>query len=242
MAVLTETPAQPQSMVKRSGVPNASAYLAFQKLQERGLVERKKQNGRWYWRRVSQIEIQDMFQQAQTDIIGTVGSSVKTEQASEIYVHVGVAAVRGLIRRILDLPAGGRVTIYQGGQMDNGWAELFTNEELIAINQGLSSGNILFESIIPDNYFEKLIPVFGLAWAESYADRPNQAYAIPETFNTSRGEIHMYKDLIIIFDTIEAVAIEIKNPEVLKLLRGILEFVKNNCEPLDVHAAIAAAK
>lgn len=239
---LSENGVRPQDLMREQKIPHASAYLAFSKLQQRGLAYPKKKDHKLLWCRTHVSEVRSNFGRSEVLITREKGARITPHDGSDIVVHVGREQIRRLIRRILDLPEGSKVTIFQGTYTDGGFPDSFSVKEIILINRALSEGKIVFESIIPDDYFEKIIPVLGEMWARSYADRPNKVYSFPSRFYFSRAEFHIYKDLVFIIDMKDKIAIEIKNKEILALLQGVISFIKENSQIMDVREEIKKFK
>lgn len=212
-------------LVQSTGIPHASICLTLEKLSQRGLARRKRNNHKVWWFKESQENILEAIDKVQTEITGTRGDVISTG-SGKILLHTGIESLKQVILKMVDLEKGSRVTIFQSANLSKNLESIFNSKELELINKTLSKENLLFESIVPNNFFQKLIPVFGQDWANSYSDRANRIFTIPEEFNFSKAEFHLYPKYLLVIDYEELVAIEVTNPEVIKLIRGLLGFVK----------------
>src|SRR5262245_51225381 len=100
LVALTEKPQRPKDIVAQTGIPNASAYLAFDLLCERGLAEKRKLKNKTVWLRASPSELVEILSTAINELEHVKNASVfeiKHKEDTSVTVHRGTAALRKLI-------------------------------------------------------------------------------------------------------------------------------------------------
>ena len=205
LAALSEEGSRPRDLMRLTGIPHASLYLAFQKLVTRGFASRKVVGRVLLWFR--------------SDV--TVDESPR-----DVRVSTRAAAVRAAVMRITKLKAGERVTIVEGTQHESGWFSLFSKEETIALNSALSKRKVICDSIIPETYFARAVPKLGEDWALSYRTRPIQTYVVPHDLIASDALLLIFRDRIMLLYARAPLVIEVRTAEVVALIRGMADALK----------------
>ncbi len=209
---------RPRDLWRATKIPHASLYLAFKKLCTRGLTKRYVSNGEIYWKKTSTLN---------EETIGVTSNSL-------VSIHSDRDSVRNCVSQILELRAGARVIIVEGTQNHSGWFELFTKEETIAFNKMLSNKKIVCESILPDSYFQQAVPRLGKEWALSYKARPIITYVVKKSLISSDALLIVVPTKIIILYAKEVFAIEIQNKEILALIKGMINIIKENAKKVSL--------
>lgn len=203
---------RPRDIMRETGIPHASLYLAFEKLSKRGFAKRFVKEGKLYWKRVGSV---------QQEIIGS-------EHNTKVFIHSDQESVKECINQILDLRSGDKVTIVEGTQKNSGWFELFSKKETMALNKALSSKKIVCESILPESYFSEAIPRLGKEWALSYTSRPIITYIVRKSMISSDAILITLRNKVIILYAKDVFAVEIENQEIVALIKGMIEIIKES--------------
>ena len=225
---------RPKDLIKKTKIPNASAYLAFNKLELRGLSKKHVIKSKTYWFLNTSEYLGKSIHGLEKALGLSSKEKINMDNNSGITVHRGKDQVSAVIKNLTSLPSASRVTIFQGVHNAKTFFNTISVKDTIDINKKLSSGNILFESIIPENYFEKLIPIFGKNWALSYADRPNNAFMFPSEFDYSNATTFMYGDEIYIVDFSKQIVVEIKSKSVVLLIKSMVDIIKSSIDRTDI--------
>lgn len=213
---LTVQGVRPRDIWRKLGIPHASLYLAFAKLVTRGLAKRFTKEGKLYWKLEEQ-----------------------KDPSSPVIVHTELHMVRRLVLNILKLSPGNKVTIVEGTQRMSGWFDLFSKAETIQLNRKLSKRRIICESILPENYFKDAVPQLGSDWAKSYRDRPVRTFLVRKGLISSDALLIILHDRAILLYAKEVLAIEIKHKEVVALIQGMVEAVKEYAKPVHISPSFA---
>ncbi len=241
--VLTPKPQRPSEVVRAAGVPNASAYLAFDLLCKRGLAEKKKIKNKTVWLRAAPLPIAEVLGGAINELEHLKNSSVfeiKHKDDTSVTIHRGGDALQKLIFRAVDLNPHERFHILQGANMDDSWMEMVGYQNVLIINRMLKAKEIIGESFIPENYFKNLLPFWGREWAESYVDRLNVVYLIPPEFMPSHAEIILFRDRVLVLHFKEEIAVEMKDAEMLLMFKMLFEYLKTFARKVDPKEFLAA--
>lgn len=202
---------RPRELMRETRIPHASLYLAFRRLCSRGLAKRFIKEGKIYWRKLGSIS---------KEVIGT-------HMSTKVLIYHEKETVKNCINQILALRSGDRITIVEGTQNNSGWFDLFTKQETIVLNRILSNKKIICESILPESYFQEAIPRLGEEWASSYKARPIITYVIKKHLISSDALLIALRNKVIILYAKEVLAIEIENEEIVALIKGMIELIKN---------------
>ncbi len=235
---LSSAPKRPSEVVRASNVPNATAYLAFSTLQKRGLAEKRKTDRKVYWLRADSYSLEKLLSSTINELEHIKESSVFEIQHKEdtsIIVHRGDNAIRKVILGTLTLHPNERFSIFQSSNRNDGWLRVFGLQNILKVNNMLRDKKIIGESFIPEDYFSRLIPLFGKKWADSYVDRMNIVYLIPPQFFPSSAEILLFRDRAILFHVDGEIAVEIKNKQILLMIKMIFEYLKTTAKKVDPH-------
>ncbi len=210
---------RPRDLMRESDISHASLYLAFTKLRHRGLAKRFIESGRIYWKKTISIHEEK------------IGSEITTK----VFVHTTIDTVKNCINQILTLRSGERVTIVEGTQNNSGWFDLFSESETIALNKAISSKRIICESILPESYFTDALKKHGNEWALSYTARPIITYVIKRDLIASNALLITLRNNILLMYPREVVVIEIQNKEIVSLIKGMVEVVKDTAKKVSIN-------
>ncbi|HVX90207.1 MAG TPA: hypothetical protein VHC20_01035 [Candidatus Paceibacterota bacterium] len=209
LRILPEGGGRPRDLMRESGIPHASLYLAFEHLEARGFAERIIKDRKIYWRKTGSRE-------------------VELRDAAHINVYGDREAVRHLVHESLKLPPASRITVLEGTQEESGWLKLFTEEETIDMNTLLAKRKIICENIVSESYFKDASRYLGNDWALSYKSRPIITYTIRRELIPSSAMLLVLPLKIILLYAGEHLALEIKNKEMTALITGMTTIVKQS--------------
>lgn len=229
LAALSSEHRAPTDIIKKAKVPRATAYLAFSSLKKRGLAKTAIRDGRRYWLEAETKETQTLlYEMIRALQHTTLNEKVEVAHKADtsITVHKGRESVVQVIKGTIALYRHERFYIFQSAESDDGWSDVIGMKNIIKINRALKARQVIGESFIPENYFSHLTPILGKKWAESYVDRLNIVYFLPKEFFTSKAEILLFRDQVIIFHLKSEIAVEVRNPEILNMFKGLFEMFK----------------
>lgn len=218
LKILPTEGARPRNLMRKGEIPHASLYLAFNHLCARGMARRDVRDGKLYWKRIG--------------IFGGAYAGKRGE--TEISIHTDTKSVRACIEQIFALPAGSRFTVVEGTQEDSGWFELFSKSETIRLNEMLAEKKIICENVLPESYFKDALPRLGKDWALSYKTRPIVTYIIKRSLIPSSALLLVLPSKVILLYAKEMLAIEIKNIQIIALIKGMAEVIKDTAKKVSI--------
>lgn len=208
LEALTREGVRPQDIIRQTRIPNASAYLAFKKLQNRGFAIKHKEGHRVFWR------CTDSF------------LNTKTQKNSDVAVYTSKVSIKEKIYSMFNLEKGERVFILEGKQIDSGWFDLFSKKETMELNKLLLNRKIVSETFLPESFFSEAVKYLGEDWKSSFQTRPLVTNFVDDgTINSNAILILTRKSVLFIYAK-KPIAIEIKNKEIILLLRGFIEVIR----------------
>lgn len=241
LAVLSSEPKTPTEIVGLSKLPRATVYLALSTLFQRGLIHSTIQKGRRYWLEESAQKLESGLSQTLKSLrhLTQVDQlEIKHKDDTSVVIHRGAKAMNEVILRAINLNEGERVQVFQDSRPDDGWVRVIGIKNILKINALLKKRHIIGESIIPETYFSRLVPYLGKKWAISYVDRINIVYMLPERYFLSLAEIITFRDRALIIHMGDEIAVEIKNPQILLLIKSMLEVLKESGRKVNMHEEI----
>ncbi len=216
ISYLKEEGIRPRDLMRTTHIPHASLYWSFNKLCQRGLASRYIKKGKIFWKKEGRIE------------------KLQQKKEAHVLIHTSKEEVRKCIEQVLRLESGERVFIVEGTQEESGWFGLFSKEETIILNRALSTQKIICESILPESYFRDALPRLGREWALSYAQRPVITYVVKNGLISSNALLIVLRNKAVLLYAKEVFAIEIRNQEIVFLIRGMIEAIKTNARKVSI--------
>lgn len=200
----------PSQIVKLTKIPNASCYLAFQKLCKRGLANSKKISGKTFWYKNQSRNL--LF------------DNKKDFQKTQVFVFYDKIKIKEKLLQIASKKYGTQIYTIEGKQNNAGWDKIFTKEETIKFNKELSRNKIVCESIIPESFFEDNIEVYKKEWGKSYKDRPVILHLVEPRFIQTNTILIITVNSVLLLNAMDLFMIEIKNRDIIFLLKGLFKF------------------
>ena len=224
-AVLSAVSHLPQRIVdieNKSKVPHSTLFDILKSLKGRGLVQ------------VSLVDNKKLWSLGELNSEQGLGISLGTAKPTkDIEVIAGKEKIISYISNIFKFNVGKRVLVYHGREVFDGWYKILSESEIVEFNKTLVKLNIIVERFVPEYAFKKYITKTSKAYKESMLNRPQITYLLPDVYFTSKSEIMLCEDRVIIYETHLVQLLVLKDIETVKLYKSIFEILRSVGKKID---------
>ncbi len=236
--LLNNESSTPVSLAKKCSIPRPTIYITLEKLHNRGLIIKKKISHKTYWQKNSDDEIESLayrFKELLSASSATKQEKISITDSSQVVVHRGQKAIFKLFSSLVDEHAGEKMIALQGNLAGYAWSKLFNVQEINIINQKIKKNKVITELVTSREWFKSQTELFGTGWAKNFEGRTIRMQDVGNQYLNYASQIFIFRDKVYIDAMSDKVFIEIKNPEIAKLLVSITQFVQDHSEVLDAN-------
>lgn len=209
--------------------PRTSLYYPLRSLKERGLIETARVGKRIRWRRAAENPLifspSILFSE-------TSGTKVSTSHHSEFFLRQGKSELVGIYQN-LSHARNIRAMVIQPNQSIKSILKVFSQNELIKINTRIKKNSIILETILQENVIPFYIELLKIKkWPASkvfaaFRERMADTTYIPKEFFNFDAEIIIMPRVAYLIHWGNFTAVEIRNQEMIGLLRDLFTFTKH---------------
>ncbi len=233
-------------------IPRTSLYYMLPRLQERGFLEKVRRSRKILWRKASDEDICNAYEEAlkrfkgASDAENGGGSSEvrAISDAARIGLYQGNEKVLTVFDEILSMPPKSRFFGIQPEQSIIAAVTRNPIEKIISFNQRINAKRMIVEGIVhergTDSMFAALPENEGLELLRSFANRSADTAKLPNNFlNKTKAEIYLYEDKVAIVNWHEEFAVIIENKDVFELVKEMFNSTKYLLGKYDQNEKIA---
>ncbi len=235
-------------IAEKTDIPRTSLNYMLSKLKSRGLAKRQGK----LWVSVTQQELSYIFRELyeQSLIVNDTDEHkihVSSSRNTGVILYHGHKNMISLYRRMLKLNKHERLSILQPNQSTELVLKKFPLEELNEINRYIQQNGVIVEAVLHENaiphYFETLKKTGKTNEtlrdiAQSLTNRTADTTYIPKELLTFKSELYIMDDIALILNWDQEMGIEIKNQDMVGLLKQLFEFVKSHGKKVDQNPII----
>ncbi|HEY4506018.1 MAG TPA: helix-turn-helix domain-containing protein [Candidatus Paceibacterota bacterium] len=221
-------PSSVAEITRETNIPRMSVYSIIERLEAREMITSDRRGSRRYWR-------------------STLSENVTGKLSSPGFVvYEGAKSLSGLYRRIVEESKGDRFYFIEPNRSAVAAHGKMNYADLLAVNHAIRDRRIIADGILQDNW----LPYNLSAWKKrgkdvrlflnSFSDRMYNAYTIPAELLDFGSELYIFKNVALLLNWHDEVAIEIRNKEMVLFLKQIFELLKNLSTKVDLNAAVKA--
>jgi len=223
-------------IVRESHISRTGANYCLMQLIERGLVYRKKQSKKHYYKALSPQELSEKLETIilQLQVASGVSKSVKvrTSKESEFIIFRGIKEIIPAYERITSLNKNERLRVIQPNKSWMNLHKKLSSSQLIRVNDTLRDNKIILEAILQKNAYmlyekffqndpEKIADI-----AKSFTGRMADYTLVSQTIFDYHAELWIFKHTGLMINWEEEVALEITNENLVGFLRDLFEIAK----------------
>jgi sugar-specific transcriptional regulator TrmB len=238
---LLEKSSTPLELSRRCAIPRPTIYITLEKLQKRGLATRTRREGKYYWGKPTEEQVESAISELQQKLLDRHTKHIKKtmiEDKAEVIIYKGEKAIFNLFSELIGKHAGERMITIQGDHSGGAWEKVFSMKNINVINKKIKDKRMITELITSKVWFEKQRRQFGVEWAKDFEGRAMRVQNIDHEYLNTSAQIFIFKDRIFLVSMSEEVFIEIKNPHIAKLLVLLSRFIQDHSNIIDANALL----
>lgn len=216
-ALSLDRPVSAYSLEKKTRTPHSSTLYALKSLASRELLRAHSYKKRVLWTKIIEEDSQKV-------------------DNNSILIHRGKRAMQTLVDDIFTLNAHERLRTLQGEKTFKTWTKVLGEHYIAKLNNRIKANRIIVETIIPsDLFYRAKLP---LSFIRSYRGRMTDTRIVPRDVFDFSSDIAMWKDRVCLMNWKRRMAIEIKDPELSKLILSLFLFTQENARKIDINAEL----
>lgn len=228
----------PVSISRNCNIPRPTIYVTLEKLEERGLIKKRKHSNKQYWEKAGEQDIEDKVLVAHRYLSNTENSlkkKISLNKRTHIVIHRGEKEILDVFSKLIKKHAGERMFSISGNTTGKAWSVLFDPENINKINRQIKAYKMITEFATSKRWFKEQIDLFGLGWAKNFEGRSAVFHEIDDKYLNYGSQLFIFNDQVYLVSMEDGVFIEIKNPEIAKLMLSITRFVQDSSETMDAN-------
>lgn len=235
---LSRGPIGVSALARSTKLSRTSLYPLLERLHSRGLVTMSTRGKRRVWKLVAPEKLQrKLFSLAQDHEVqedsGEHEVGIIPSQESEYKVYYGKEKLVQIYEELGTLPRGSRLYGIQPNVSASSVMKKFPYDRLVKLNQAIKDRKIVVEAVLQENFVEYYVsrlkktgkPVED--FLQAYGGRLAVTTHVPEERLNFDSEVMFYKDVVIIANWQDLVAVVIKNSAVAGLMLEFFESLKS---------------
>lgn len=233
--------ATPVTIAKSCLIPRPTIYITLKKLEDRGLVKKRKLNSKTIWQ-ISDINtIQEHVDNAKSFLLKNRGNQrkIKLNENTDIVMHHGRLTILSLFEKLIHKHGGNRLMGIQGIYAGDAWQNVFQGEDINRINSQMTEEGLITEIITSKDWFKRQVQIFGRSWAENFIGRTAQVHFIEDKYLNYKSQIFLFENQLYLVSMEDEIFIEIKNKEVSKLIISLIRFIEDHSKSIDINQMLA---
>jgi DNA-binding HxlR family transcriptional regulator len=229
-------------IARQTRISRTSLYSMLQALQTRGLVRRAGKGKRHFWQLVSLPLIHERFFNILDELNVKPSEkqvSIISSQDSQYKIYRGKENVVQIYEELGKLPRFSRLYGIQPNVSAYSVMKQFPFDRLVTLNQDIKKRKIIVEAILQENFLSYYIsqlrkekkPVKDIF--KAYGGRLADTTYVPKEYLNFDSELFFYRDVVVILNWQELIAVVIKNKEIFGIMRELFNVVKNYGKKVD---------
>ena len=227
--------ATPTSIATHTKLSRPTVYDVLRRLQRRCLVTKKVQKGQTRWLPTSEQVLEQELLQVRKGLF-QFAEGVETVQgisSANVFVHRGAKAIRTLLYKTLRDQKGQRHQAFQGDLMHVGWDKVFNRHHTKRINTLIKQVGVIIDALVPHGWHNQQYEKYGDDWVRDFMGRTTVMHELDRSFFRHGAQIAAFKDVVLLMAMNEELIIEIRNSEIQKAIRAMMEHMREHAEPIN---------
>lgn len=212
-------------VAKEAKIPRVTTLRVLSGLSQRGLVSRRVRGREVLWSALPPPSIEANFMEL---FAGSVAVSPATplSEVGSLTVFRGMEGIMETNRRILDAKIGERFLAIEPNGIWK-YVKQSPQDAWTHLNKLFRQKNILVEMIAEEG-FEKYLEETDPEMRRTFLDLIADIRVVPERLLDSATEILIFRDQIFFIDWAHEVAVEIKNPSTMRVMRAMFRVLQDS--------------
>ncbi|MDB5187914.1 MAG: hypothetical protein JWO50_434 [Candidatus Kaiserbacteria bacterium] len=205
-----------------SKIPRVTTIRIARKLWRRGFIARQTLRREIKWSEVDRETIQKrLMTQVETSTVTLGGKEIELSEVASVTTYYGADAMLESNKKLLVAHAGEKFCSIEPNGMWKHMAKV-SPKEWQELNNIYKNKGVMVDMVLEEG-FEKAIGIVDKELKSSFFSLASEVRVIPEGIVSSSTEVLIFRDQALFMDWEQYIAIEIKNPSTVKLIKGMFK-------------------
>lgn len=234
---LRAAPSSPLLLAQKTGIPRPTVYVTLDSLAVRGLVERKKRDGKHYWQVVDKVDLEKRMYELKKILFDFSDGREDLYHSGDSFVvlHRGKEAIQKLLLTIFKEHKNEKMYGIQGEKSTTAWENVLPPDILNDINKHIKENHILMYAILEKGWALSSAKKFGKEWVVNFEGRTTSVHEVSAKYMGYSTEIWLFKNSVYMLAPGEEIVIELKNSELVLMMKSLFSFVEDNSHKVDIN-------
>lgn len=230
----------PLLIAEKTSIPRPTVYITLEDLKSRGLVETHIVNGKKFWRLRTQSEIDEELYVAKRFLFNLSEGRKEVRSAGDSFViiHRGKEAAIKLLQDMFALHKNETLYGIQGTTSSQEWERVLSVEDLNGMNINIKKNHILVRAIMEKDWAIEMAKRWGSEWARNFEGRTTSVHELDPNYVNYSTEIWLFKNSVYLLAPKEEIVVEIKNSEMVVMMKALLSFIQDNTRAIDINKTL----
>jgi len=215
-----------------ASLPRVTTMRILKTLKDRGFVTRYTKKREVVWSLVEQKALEKRF----AGLFGDSTDSQKTTELSEVgslVIYRGVEEIIAGNEKILATHKGERLLAIEPNGI---WKHVSRTpqESITHLNKRFKEKQILIEIVVEEGFEKAIAESVDPELAETFLALAVDVRVVPARFLDSATEVLLFRDQVLFVDWAHLVAVEIKNPSTIRVMRAMYRLLQESGRSLKV--------
>lgn len=235
--LLQKEKSTPLILSKVSRIPRPTVYITLDSLKGRGLVEKRKDQGKSYFRVADFHVLEASLQDAKKLLLGVPDGRQELSHNNTplVFLHRGRVAIEALLRHIFENHKNQKMYGLQGNRSTDAWEGLIDVATINNLNHSIKKNHIIVYAFLETGWVLSSAKKFGMEWVKSFEGRTTSVHDVPEKYMNYSTEIWLFKDSLYMLAPKEEVVIELRNSELVLMMKTLFSFIEDHTKQIDVN-------
>ena len=231
-------------------ISRTAIYHILEVLKKRGLIERYKENGKFYYRMISDEEIANKLYEIKRELLGLAegrselsgslpfGKGRGWDEPAGIILHHGLPAVKACFIKMFTDNKNCKFIGVQGNNTLPLYGEYLGDGFVDELNKKIKENKIIVEGIMSQGWETTSKASFDAEWATHYIGRMANLHQIPKEYFQHQGEIFLFKDTLYLITLRELTIIEIRHGDISQSIAMLIKYIMDNTHTIDINRRV----
>ncbi len=230
------TPLEISRVIK---ISRPAIYYVLNDLRQRGLVRVIAEGGKKIWRINDSQHIEKSLYELKRSVLSFKGGKEEVLRKFEnVTIHRGSIAVKEVMTRMFVGRKNERFVAFQGDKILNSWKRNIGLKDIDTINRAIKENHLIVDAILPKNFFDEAVEQMGASWAKEFEGRATRVTEIGNEYFDHKAEAFLFREALYLISMEEKVVIEVRNSEIQKMFKHLLEFIQDSAPTIDANEVL----
>jgi hypothetical protein len=150
-----------------------------------------------------------------------------------IHLYEGKESVSDLMKQIFTTHKNEFCIGIQSDIVYKDWKKVLGLSTINNLNKNIKKNKLIIQAILPKGHFTRGIDTMGSEWARHFEGRTYRANEIDEQYFKHHAELFLFKKSLYLICLRDELVLEIKHPEIQKMMLLLINFIQDNSRLLD---------